>query len=270
MYCSLDEAFQTGNVIPEFRRKKRRGGSGGATGGNLIERFSTQTSEGPKPILPPPEAHVIEADRPAQKPAASQYIGGGTATPTSYSNILSATDESSGSNFFLHPQPDSPGADTAYLLEPDWTTPFKNADAPPWIQNRMAKKEAEVPLSFTPEGGSSSLFDGMPTLWQKVPAAEYGPGPAYAPTGSMGLTEVSEDRLMLLESKLDGKLERMFAKLEAMEKGRSEANHMEVILFVLGGLFLVLMLDLLVKQGMRASMMLAAAGGGMLHKRYMT
>lgn len=270
MYCSLDEAFQTGNVIPEFRRKKRRGGNGGSNGGSglgLIERFSAQTSEGLKPILPPPEAHVLEADRPTQKPPAVQYVGGGTATPTSYSNILSATDESSGSNFFLHPQPDAPGADMAYMLEPDWTAPFKSADAPPWIQNRIANKEAEVPLTLPEGNGYSSLFDGMPTLWQKVPAAEFAPSPHHPSTST---TEVSEDRLMLLESKLDGKLERMFAKLEAMEKGRSEANHMEVILFVLGGLFLVLMLDLLVKQGMRASMMLAAAGGGMLHKRYMT
>lgn len=260
MYCSLDEAFQTGSVIPESRRKKRRNGGNGGVG--LIERFSTQTPEGPKALLPPPESHVIEPDRPANKPMATPtYVGGGSATPTSYSNILTASDSvggMDGSNFFLNPHNDSPDAESAYLLEPDWTKPFQNPSMPPWIKDRMAKNEAEIPL--TPE--ASSLFDGMPTLWQKVPAA-------MAPT-PIATTEVSEDRLMLLESKLDGKLERMFAKLEAMEKGRSEGNHMEVILFILGGLFLLLMLDMLVKQGTRASMMLAAAGGGLLHKRYMT
>lgn len=270
MYCSLDEAFQSGSVIPDFRqpRKKRRSGASSSSSGvGLIERFSTQTPEGPKPILPPPESHVIEPDRPSNRPAQPEFVGGGVGTSgssTSYSNILSATDASTtGSNFFLYPHADSPDMESAYLLEPDWTKPFQSASAPPWIKERMAKKEAEVPLTPTPE--SSTLFDGMPTLWQHIPSP--------APTSSQSTpahVDVSEDRLMLLESKLDGKLERMFAKLEALEKGRSESNHMEVILFILGGLFLLLMLDLLVKQGTRASMMLAAAGGGLLHKRYMT
>lgn len=277
MYCSLDEAFQTGSVIPDFRqqRKKRRNGgssngssgSSGSSGVGLIERFSTQTAEGLKPLLPPPESHVIEPDRPSNRPPPSDLVGGGvgnSATPTSYSNLLSATESSAaGSNFFLYPHADSPDMETAFLLEPDWTKPFQSATAPPWIQERMAKKEAEVPLTPTPE--SSTLFDGMPTLWQRIPS----PAPTSAQS-TPAPVEISEDRLMLLESKLDGKLERMFAKLEALEKGRSESNHMEVILFILGGLFLLLMLDLLVKQGTRASMMLAAAGGGLLHKRYMT
>lgn len=273
MYCSLDEAFQTGNVIPEFRqqRKKRRNGTssnmGSMSGVGLIERFSTQTNEGHKPILPPPESHVIEPDRPTHKPMTTEtYVGGGTAVDTSYSNILSATETGTGSSFFLHPHNDSHDSQTAYLLEPDWTKPFQNATAPPWIQERLARKEAEIPLTPTPE--ASSLFDGMPTLWQKIPPT------AFAPSSPLQMeperVEVSEDRLALMESKLDGKLERMFAKLEALEKGRSEGNHMEIILFILGGLFLLLMLDLLVKQGTRASVMLAAAGGGLLHKRYMS
>ena len=40
--------------------------------------------------------------------------------------------------------------------------------------------------------------------------------------------------------------------------------HMEIILFVLGGIFLIFLIDLLVKQGTQASLFLAAAGGARL------
>jgi hypothetical protein len=39
---------------------------------------------------------------------------------------------------------------------------------------------------------------------------------------------------------------------------------LEIILFVLGGIFLVFLLDLLVKQGSQAMMLIAAAGGAQM------
>jgi hypothetical protein len=77
---------------------------------------------------------------------------------------------------------------------------------------------------------------------------------------------ISDERLLRLESRLD----KLFDKLEAVEKSRSESNHIEIILFILGGLFLILMLDLLVKQGTRACMMVARAGGGQVLKNLLT
>jgi hypothetical protein len=61
---------------------------------------------------------------------------------------------------------------------------------------------------------------------------------------------------------LQRKLDSMFSKLESMDVTRSQSNHLELILFILGGVFLLLLLDLLVKQGTQASLLLAAAGGG--------
>jgi hypothetical protein len=68
---------------------------------------------------------------------------------------------------------------------------------------------------------------------------------------------------------LQRKLDQMFNKLEQMEVTKSESNLLEILLFVLGGVFLILILDILVKQGTQASMIIAAAGGGKLYKRYM-
>ena len=55
------------------------------------------------------------------------------------------------------------------------------------------------------------------------------------------------------------RIDSLFARLEDTDRVRSESNHTEVILFILGGLFLLLILDLLVKQGTHASMWIAAA-----------
>jgi hypothetical protein len=148
------------------------------------------------------------------------------------------------------------------MLEPDWTKQFEGASVPPWIKERIAAKEAEIPLHPT------SLLDNQPTLWQKVPAS-YTPPLREASASYPDLDE----RFRLFEDRMESKLERMFAKLSDLEKGRAESSHIEIILFIIGGLFLILMLDMLVKQGTKASILLAAAGGGFkasdLYKRYM-
>jgi len=274
MYCSLSEAFQSSSVIPDFsqqsqsqqqkRRKKR-------TIRSMLEGFQNEGVSGSgnsgtntqhRARLPPPEPLVIEPDRPAHRPLPEAELLGqqGPAEFTessSYSAMLGAMDYDMDS-YFPHPNEDVKSEDV-YLLEPDWTKPFGGGEMPSWIKERMASKDAEVPLQAAP------WMDGAPTLWQKVPARRGAPAPAPVPA------TVEPDRLDAFQQDINRKLEAMFSKLEAMDRGRSESAHIEIILFVLGGIFLLLLVDMLVKQGTQATMMLAAtAGGGFLGRPVMS
>lgn len=197
-----------------------------------------------------PDASVIDPDRPANRPMApAEHVGGGSGT---YSGMLTAATGGSDESFFPHPNQDDVGTDM-YRLEPDWTTQFKTGgELPPWIKERLAAKDSEVPLSPT-----QPWMDGTPTLWQRIPTAY-----ATTPEKPAFINGVTQSQIADLEARMEARLAKMFAKLEDIDRGRNESNHMEIILFILGGFFLLLMLDMLVKQGMRATVMLAAAGGG--------
>jgi hypothetical protein len=240
MYCSINEAFQDvmPTSAPKPRRKKR-------------------------PALPP-EPFQIDPDRPANRPPSEVPSAN---PPSEYTNLLKAVEEDN--SYFLH---EPAGTEKEYMLEPDWTRQFEGQSVPPWIKERIAAKDAEIPLKASVEPVSS----WMQGLYQRVPS-EYIPSPtSYSPPtmapmptmSSMApmAPSISDERLLRLESRLD----KLFDKLEAVEKSRSESNHIEIILFILGGLFLILMLDLLVKQGTRACMMVARAGGGQVLKNLLT
>jgi hypothetical protein len=225
MYCSIQEAFETSAPAPGPKKHKR--------------------SKRSEPYTPDP-------DRPANTPPpAIEKVGGGA---PSYSNLLTAIDADQ--SYFPNPSMDSTDPNT-YMLEPDWTKQFDGPSLPPWIKERVAAKEAEIPLKPT-------WMDGEATLWQKIPAA-YMPPPAPAPS----VAEISapvypdlDERFHQFESKIESKLDQLFSKLGELDARKSESNHVEIILFIIGGLFIILMLDILVKQGTKACLMLAAAGGG--------
>jgi hypothetical protein len=230
MYCSINEAFTT--TLPETQRKKKR-------------------REGKRPLLPPPEPFAIDPDRPANRPPQeAEVVSGGKEY---YTNLLSAVD--SDDSYFPHPHTDLPG-DDMYKLQPDWTQAFNGPSVPSWVKERLAQKEAEIPLQ-TP-----SWMEGGPTLYQKIPSAYTVAAPAPAVQG------IDESRLYAVEERLNGRLDQMFSRLDEINKAKSESNHIEIILFILGGLFLLLMLDMLVKQGTKAAIMIASAGGSMLYKGY--
>jgi hypothetical protein len=233
--CSLEEAFQTftepeprnADLDRKERKKKRRA------------------------VLPPPEPAVIEPDRPAhrQLPPA-ELLGGG---PTEYrksssvSEMLNAYDNAyDGDSYFPHPTQDSSNPNM-YRLEPDWATVFNDTSAPEWIKSRLPSREAETPLVPSP------WLDGAATLWQKVPDSQ------GTQANLTGAAVAANSRVDDLQRKLDS----MFKKLDDIEVARSESTHIEIILFVLGGIFVLLMLDLLVKQGTQATLMFAAAGGSL-------
>ena len=229
--CSLEEAFTTFSeapapVQPPGEGKKRK------------KRYAQ---------LPPPEPSVIEPDRPAHRPLPPVEILGGGATSyteTPMSAMLNALDTSA---YFPHPAPEAENPNM-YKLEPDWAKVFNDESAPQWLKERMPNRAAETPLMPSP------WLDGAPSLWQRVPGS-------FANEPGLHAAEVAA------ESRLEGmqkRLESMFQKLEDFEHTRAESQHMEIILFVLGGIFLIFLIDLLVKQGTQASLLLAAAGGSRL------
>lgn len=122
-------------------------------------------------------------------------------------------------DFATAPDPDYFHPDSYMLKAPNWT---ENVATPqPW-------------------------FDMAPTLWQNIPTDWKG-----GETRDAGSQQYS--RMDELQNRIDS----LFSRLEATEHVRSESNHTEVILFILGGLFLLLILDLLVKQGTQASIWMA-------------
>jgi hypothetical protein len=234
--CSIEEAYSM------FWQNDDGGGAPAAQNGERRRKKKRRT-----PL--PPEPAVIEPDRPAHSPMApGELLGGGggregyydySSTPTS--PMLAAQDVS---DYFPHPSSDV-DSQTVYNLEPDWAQPFNEASAPDWIKERMPKRDAETPLIPSP------WVDGQPSLWQSVPdglRTQFDLGGAR--TGA-------EQRTDALERRLNS----MFAKLDDMEAGRLANNHMEILMFILGGFVLLLLLDLIVKQGTQATVLLAAAGG---------
>ena len=222
--CSLEEAY------PSFSEPRND--------------FDPERKRRKKRKLPEPE--VIEPDRPAHRRLPPAELLGGAPTEnketTSISDMLNATESA---DFFPHPSSDVKDS-TVYNLSPDWTKVFNDSSAPDWIKERFPRREAEVPLVPSP------WIDGAATLWHNVPES------AGTQLNLKGAERAAESRMDTLQRKLDS----MFSKLESMDVTRSQSNHLELILFILGGVFLLLLLDLLVKQGTQASLLLAAAGGG--------
>lgn len=228
--CSLEEAFSTFSEVPSRspqpngESKKRR-----------------------KRHLPPPEPAVIEPDRPAHRPLPPAEILGGGATEYTETPASAMLNALSVGEHFPNPAPENEHPNM-YNLEPDWAKVFNDSSAPSWIQERMPNRQAESPLIPAP------WMDGAPTLWQRVP------GSLANQPGLNAAETAAESRLESMQKRLEG----MFQKLEDLEQTRSESQHMEIILFVLGGIFLIFLIDLLVKQGTQASLLLAAAGGSRL------
>jgi len=110
-----------------------------------------------------------------------------------------------------------------------------------WIRRNLPGRDSEL---VTPQ----PWFDSSPTLWQNIP--KDWKGGETRDSGSM----MQFNRLDEMQSRIDS----LFARLESVDRVRSESNHTEVILFILGGLFLLLILDLLVKQGTQISLWMAS------------
>jgi hypothetical protein len=230
--CSLDEAY---SFFTEPKSKKKR----------------------KQNLLPPPESWInspgtVDPDRQAQRvmpPAerlGAERLGAGfleqNDESTSISQMLQATDSSPSSDYFPHPTSDVKD-EQVYNLNTDWAKMFTDSSAPSWIKERMPARAAEAPLIPT------AWVDGQSTLWQNI-----SPG-SQRQFDVTGAQRKAEDRLDALQKKLDS----LFQKLEDEDQRKAQSSHMEISMFILGGFFILLLLDMLVKQGTQATLLLANA-----------
>jgi len=249
--CSLEEAFSS--FTESASRNEDNAPANGTPSLFALDSDKSKRRKKRRAVLPPPEPQVIEPDRPAHRPLPPGELLGGAPTPNvkngSESEMLNAYETA---DYFPHPAMDVVDKNV-YQLEPDWATAFNETSVPDWIKNRLPHRENEAPLIPSP------WIDGQSTLWQKIGKNE------QTQADLKGAEVAANSRLDDLQRKLD----HMFHKLEQMEVTKSESNLLEILLFVLGGIFLILILDILVKQGTQASMIIASAGGSQLYKRYM-
>jgi hypothetical protein len=61
------------------------------------------------------------------------------------------------------------------------------------------------------------------------------------------------------DPELRKRIDDLFNKMDQLDVSRAESNHSEILLFVMTGIFVLLMLDLLLKQGCRALGAIATA-----------
>lgn len=220
--CSLQEAFQDWAPVEPPRSEKRK----------------------KRKTLLPPEPEVIEPDRPAHRRLPSAELLGAAPTENTESSSISAMlNAFEQKEYFSHPTAETNDSNL-YKLEPDWAKAFYDDSAPTWIKERMPPRNAEAPLIPSP------WMDGAPSLWQKVPSSM---------KDSPGLTAAQDAATSRIDD-LQKKLDSMFEKLNDIEITRAESNHVELILFVLGGILLLLLIDLLVKQGTHVAAYMANAG----------
>lgn len=246
-YCTIEEAFQTNSydsVLPPMRSQLEEPGS---------KRLKPRRAK--RSNLPPQEPSVVEPDRPAHRPRPQAELLGGAPerndTTTSISSYLIGSADPA-EDYFPYPNGggDEPGFDKQFMLEPNWYEQF---------QDRMPSPSAETP----PLPGAS--VDGYNTLYQRVP-------PAQTKTDSLRNMVAKAERpgkpvtfaaaaAGPSDPHLQQRIDDLFNKIDQLEIGRTESNHIEIILFVMTGIFVLLLLDLLLKQGARAIGAIATASG---------
>ena len=240
-YCTLEEAFQTNisdSILPPSRQQFEEPGKG--------EKGRTKPRRQKRSPLPPQEPSVIEPDRAARNyklPAELLGEQPRNDTTTSISSYLVGLNDPN-EDYFPYPNGggDEPGFDKSFMLEPNWTDQFID---------RVPSQKTETP----PFPGAS--VDGYSTLYRKIPLPQSKSDETrgmveqeqinsqHNPTTLMGAaTSMTPD----IQKRIDD----IFNKIDALEVARSESNHSEIILFVMTGIFVLLMLDLLLKQGCKA------------------
>jgi hypothetical protein len=249
-YCSIEEAFQTNSydsVLPPMRSQLENPGSSGEKGRLKPRRVKRSN-------LPPQEPSVIEPDRPAHRPRSDAELLGGAPerndTTTSISSYLIGTADPA-EDYFPYPNGggDEPGFDKQFMLEPNWYEQF----------------QSRTPSAETPPLPGASV-DGHSTLYQRVPQHDrktttYGTDMLRNMVAKAERPQVSFAAAAAAggDPDLQKRINELYNKIDQLEIGRSESNHIEIILFVMTGIFVLLLLDLLLKQGARAIGSIATA-----------
>ena len=237
-YCTLEEAFQTNiseSVLPPMRQQSPEEPTSRGEKGRLKPKKHKRSN------MPPQEPSVVEPDRPAHRPKQPAELLGGPAPGNDVSTSLSsyligAPDPNE--DYFPFPTGESEGPDydKQFMLEPNWYEQF---------QERMPNPKAETPrLPGTP-------VDGRSTLYKNVQASKKKYDDVDIPDERIG-APVALAASVTQDPELRKRIDELFQKIDNLEISRSESNHSEIILFVMTGIFVLLMLDLLLKQGSRA------------------
>lgn len=244
-YCSIEEAFQssiTDSILPPNKQQLLEPSDGGDKG-RLKSRRSRRSP------LPPQEPSVIEPDRPAHRPKPpAELLGGGSErndSTTSLSSFLIGVGDPA-EDYFPYPNGsgEEPGYDKMFMLQPNWYEQF---------QDRVPSPTTETP----PLPGAS--VDGYSTLYQRVPSPKSKTDEvrnqvlkAELPGNPVSIAAASVLPSSIQDVDLRKRIDELFNKMDQLEVNRAETNHTEIILFVMTGIFVLLMLDLLLKQGSRA------------------
>lgn len=240
-YCTLEEAFQsniTDSALPPMRQGLLEEPN------SKGERGRSKSKKSKRSSLPPQEPSVVEPDRPAHRPKSdAELLGGGAPRndfTTSLSSYLIGADDPN-EDYFPYPNSGNAGDfEKQFMLEPNWYEQ---------MQTRMPNPRAETPpLPGASVDGYSTLYKDVPVPKRRddekryiVPESERHGNPQ-----TMAATVVTSDPA------LHKRIDDLFQKIDNLELSRSESNHSEIILFVMTGIFILLMLDLLLKQGARA------------------
>lgn len=240
-YCTLEEAFQTSisdSVLPPSRQQFEEPGKG--------EKGRSKPRRHKRSPLPPQEPSVIEPDRAAHNyKQAPELLGEqpNNNTTTSISSYLVGVNDPA-EDYFPYPNGsgDEPGFDKSFMLEPNWSDQFID---------RIPGSKTETP----PFPGAS--VDGYSTLYRNVPL------PQSKSDEKRGMVEPEEinkqhnpttliGAAASMTPELQKRIDDLFNKIDALEIARSESNHSEILLFVMTGIFVLILLDLLLKQGCKA------------------
>jgi hypothetical protein len=248
-YCTLEEAFQTtisDSLLPQPSQQFEEPGKG--------EKGRTKVRRQKRSPLPPQEPSVIEPDRAAQNYKQPAELLGKQPqkndTSTSISSYLIGVNDPA-EDFFPYPNGggDEPGYDKSFMLEPNWTDQFID---------KIPNPRTETP----PFPGAS--VDGYSTLYRRVPPPQSNNdekrgmvNPESVNSQHNPSTLISPAATMTPE--LQKRIDDIFSKIDQLEVSRTESNHSEIILFVMTGVFVLLMLDLLLKQGCKALGSIATA-----------
>jgi hypothetical protein len=253
-YCTLEEAFQssmTDSVLPPMRQGLLEEPS--AKG----EKGRSKSKKSRRSPLPPQEPSVVEPDRPAHRPKSDAELLGGGAPRNDFTTSLSSYligVEDPNEDYFPYPSGGSEAGDfeKQFMLEPNWYEQ---------MQTRMPNPRAETP----PLPGAS--VDGYSTLYKDVPVPKRRDDEArnLVAEEKRGNPQTMAATVVTSDPELHKRIDDLFQKIDNLELSRTESNHSEIILFVMTGIFILLMLDLLLKQGARAIGSIAAASSIPVH-----
>jgi len=253
-YCTLEEAFQTtisDSVLPPSRQQFEEPGKG--------EKGRTKPRRLKRSPLPPQEPSVIEPDRAAhnyKQPAELLGEQPRNDTTTSISSYLIGVNDP-GEDYFPYPNGggDEPGFDKSFMLEPNWNDQFID---------KIPSPRTETP----PFPGAS--VDGYSTLYRRIPPPQSKSDEKRGMVNPEDIKSQHNPTTLIgaaasMTPELQKRIDDIFTKIDQLEVSRSESNHSEIILFVMTGIFVLLMLDLLLKQGCRALGTITNAAAVMPH-----